>query len=938
VQRRYSALIPLVGFLAAIGVGYWISSVIGTEALRKEAEKQLAFIMEGRVEIGTAGLAMDGGLFIQGESVGVYPDTVSNGGPRLFARRVVAQIDLLALATGRFRLSGLLLEDVTLDIRRDSSGGWHPFPVQALAGVGAENQSADDEAYLDVFTAFEGVTRTLLAKPIAADRVEIRRGRILFVDDMNKAGLGEESSVIVSLDHLDGLLIHHWLSGEATLQIAGILRSGEINPTPVEIAGENTGADEYRLRISAGGLDLGILHPYFAGDGGIAWPEGSLTGSVEYRTSSPETGLLALDWTVDSFRTQYSLESGSLAFSEERLRLAAVGRANPGAFRLTGTMVVSSGLEVGLDCEAERPLLASSSMELAAEIRGADSNWLRKLSKALVPGGEGTLSGLESGRAEKLGIAGTMSLSDWGRLSSGELSPLPQGITIVAELADITISGKPEETFTKLEGRIELRGDTFLLRHGRGERNGEPLPAMNARISGFSNFLRAETTRAEPDAIAPDFPGLGPLIELLEEAAPDENESESAAVDRGEDAEDPLLEAEEERAPVAWDVRIDHLEHPSLPWVIRNADFSIVRSSRSTKIAIASMLWGGVPSRGTMTWTTSPNSRIQLVLRAGPPTPGDEEEAGIATPVPNPSPAGEAAKPVERLPWLSGRVKIPWLDTGLIPLEGLTTNFAVQGNSLYLTGFQAGLEAGGKLTGDMEVRLGRPDAVPVALVFSIEDASLSRIAEIFGVPAGEITGTLRLGGALAGDLHPGQPLLADLEGRVDMGARQGELRRQTLPILLALAQASEGYNDYAERTSIAYESMTADMTLADDHISTQNFELEGPLRIYASGTLDVAHPPYEIIGVAGLFLFRGAGQLLEAIPLVKIILPGSEKGLVGTYYQVSGHLGEPTVRTLPGRSFAEGLPDALEAPYQILRAILSGGQIDDGQTGQPPSP
>ncbi|MCS5637871.1 MAG: AsmA-like C-terminal region-containing protein, partial [Myxococcota bacterium] len=488
-----------------------------------------------------------------------------------------------------------------------------------------------------------------------------------------------------------------------------------------------------------------------------------------------------------------------------------------------------------------------------------------------------------------------------------------------------------------LGGRIELRGDTFLLRHGRGERNGEPLPAMNARISGFSNFLRAETTQAEPDAIAPDFSGLDALIEILEELAPDENESEPVAASQEEASGHPALAGEEERTPAAWDVRIEHLEHPSLPWVVRNGDFSIVRSSDSTKIQIASMLWGGIPSRGSMISTTSPSSRIQLVLHARPPTPGDDEKAGAATPVSEPSPGGEALKPVETLPWVSGRVKISWLETGLIPLEGLTTDFAVQGNSLYLTSFHAGLEAGGKLTGDMEMRLGRPGAVRVALVFSIEDASLSRVAEIFGVPAGDITGSLRLGGSLAGDLRPGQPLFADLEGRVDLGARKGELQRKTLPILLALAQASEGYNEEAERASIAYESMTADMTLADGRVVTRNFELEGPLRIYASGTLDIADPPYEIIGVAGLFLFRGAGQLLEAIPLVKIILPGSEKGLVGTYYQVSGHLSEPTVRALPGRSFAEGLPDALEAPYQILRAILSGGQIDEGRTG-PDSP
>ena len=236
MQRRYSALISLLGFLAAVGFGYWISSVIGTEALRTEVEKQLTSIMAGPVEIARAGLALEGGLFIQGESVGVYPDEVSGSGPRLFAQRVVAQVDLLALATGRFRLSGLLLEDVTFDIRRDPAEKWHPLPVAALAGIQTETQSADNEAYLDVFQSFEGVTRTLLAEPIAADRVEVRRGRIRFVDDTKKKPPGEGLPLVVSLEGIEGLLIHHWLSGEATLELTGTLRSEEIQPTPIAVS------------------------------------------------------------------------------------------------------------------------------------------------------------------------------------------------------------------------------------------------------------------------------------------------------------------------------------------------------------------------------------------------------------------------------------------------------------------------------------------------------------------------------------------------------------------------------------------------------------------------------------------------------------------------------------------------------------------------------
>ena len=70
----------------------------------------------------------------------------------------------------------------------------------------------------------------------------------------------------------------------------------------------------------------------------------------------------------------------------------------------------------------------------------------------------------------------------------------------------------------------------------------------------------------------------------------------------------------------------------------------------------------------------------------------------------------------------------------------------------------------------------------------------------------------------------------------------------------------------------------------------------------------------------------------RSIPLVKAILPGSEKGLMGAYFQVSGPFEEPSVDALAGKSLAEDLPDVLEAPYQILRTILSGGSPDEGRT------
>jgi hypothetical protein len=86
-------------------------------------------------------------------------------------------------------------------------------------------------------------------------------------------------------------------------------------------------------------------------------------------------------------------------------------------------------------------------------------------------------------------------------------------------------------------------------------------------------------------------------------------------------------------------------------------------------------------------------------------------------------------------------------------------------------------------------------------------------------------------------------------------------------------------------------------------------------------------------GVLGVFLFRGAGTLMETLPLVKVILPGSEKGLVGAYFNVSGEVGEPVLLALPGKSLAEDLPGVLSAPLKILQALLG-----DGDTPSIPEP
>jgi len=143
-----------------------------------------------------------------------------------------------------------------------------------------------------------------------------------------------------------------------------------------------------------------------------------------------------------------------------------------------------------------------------------------------------------------------------------------------------------------------------------------------------------------------------------------------------------------------------------------------------------------------------------------------------------------------------------------------------------------------------------------------------------------------------------------------------------LPLLLRLSRASEGYNPFADADELDYESMTATIGLDRGRLSTEDFELEGPLRVFATGRIDTRRTPVDIRAVVGIFLFRAPNQVLETLPLVRSFLPGSDRGLIGTYFDVKGPIAEPEVEALAMKTLMSGVPDAIKAPFKMLRLLF----------------
>ncbi len=174
-------------------------------------------------------------------------------------------------------------------------------------------------------------------------------------------------------------------------------------------------------------------------------------------------------------------------------------------------------------------------------------------------------------------------------------------------------------------------------------------------------------------------------------------------------------------------------------------------------------------------------------------------------------------------------------------------------------------------------------------------------------------------------------MFAEIEGKLDLFAHDGTIR-QSIPLVSALTHATEGFDPLAARDAILFESIRAQFLLDRGRLTTDDFKLDGPLRVVASGRFDFARPEREIRAELGIFLFRQVDLLLGKLPLIGDLIPGGkDRGLFGAYFEIAGTLDEPDLRPLPLRSLTEGtpLPELLKAPFSAIREALRGNSRDE---------
>ncbi|MFT5441667.1 MAG: hypothetical protein ACI8W3_000708 [Myxococcota bacterium] len=903
-------------FLAALSSGYALSSTLGQGALRNEAETQLAKWMRGRVSIERADLRIRGGLWIEGQQVNVYP---SASGPGLSSKRVAVRIDVIALLSGRFRVQDLILDGIHMEIERSVADRWSPHPIDAIDMRGKTQNPDDLERKLGLFHVIDAIARVLLQDAIIGARVEIKNGSVQMIDRYVR--VKGRPPLRSKIDAISGTLEHDWIGNRSRLELKGSLSDEVSSLVPIEVIGEKQPDGSLELSVAVTKIQLESYRAYLQDQSDEARRNreagvtdrvdrpfsGLLSGVIRFESPEPEHSVIEIDGSMNQAHFGITQGTELLDVMSPRMQLRTRVELHPGRIRISEAELRGPDLRIDVSGDIERPLRESSAANLAVHFHDVGLDALERIARALPEPDRKpllkTLSTIVDGRIVRVGGKGRARFSVWQDVLRGERLDLPDGLSMMAEVADVTIELSEIERLEDFSGFATWTRDRIHLYRAIATRDGVPTPELNLTIEGFPILLDQFETFDPGRVSNTGLPGMALLDEIFAaEPGPEQTDNNN-----------------NDDHPLRIEIDVDYLEHSALLWPLRDAKMHAVLQRRGQSFQIASGNWGGSQVLGDVLVTHATTPTIDAHLKVWRPesaAPVDEAERSLALQPGSAPPRNDA--------WARGRLLVEGLGGKAWPVGPTVASFAFVDETLILEEVHGQLVPSGTLAGAFELDLARADQLAFDTRFSIRDGEAGRLLAAVGFPDDFATGTLAVDGELKGPIVPDDPAFSHVTGSLDLHSRQGEIR-QNIPLAAALAHAAEGLSPARASDALVYESVDTTIVFDRGVITTDEIKLDGPLRIFISGQFDFAKPGRAIDAEIGIFLFRQVDQLLGNVPLLGNLIPGGkDRGLFGAFFEVGGSLDDPVLNALPMKSLTDGvpLPDVVKAPFGAIRQLF----------------
>jgi hypothetical protein len=369
-------------------------------------------------------------------------------------------------------------------------------------------------------------------------------------------------------------------------------------------------------------------------------------------------------------------------------------------------------------------------------------------------------------------------------------------------------------------------------------------------------------------------------------------------------------------------VEIEAMDHPVLLWPLEQVAASLTLSRDGFHVDELRGTWAGVPISGEVRFERGSERKMRVDLVASPPQAALEPRVAHAD------------------GWAQGRFEVDRLVTRIWSHERARGRFRANAARFDFENVEASFFPSGRIRGTASLDFAEPGGVPYRASFVVTDGDVSGLAGQLGLPADFATGRIDLAGSFEGRLAPGAHGSQGLTGLLSVRAREGVIRR-VLPAVTALALASSSFNPFTGREQIRYDRADAVLEFADGSMQTNAFSIDGPdLRVFASGSLSLASPTHEVDAHVVLFLFRQIDNVIGKIPVLNLLLLGTNQNLLAAYYDLTGPWADPDAELVPLRSFNTGPANlVLEGvPFLLRKSLQAIGALDADAGAAPARP
>jgi hypothetical protein len=877
-------LVGLVVFVGSAAIGFSLTQRIASDSLRLQAETRLTDLIGSPVTIGDARLTVGFGLRLVGSDVLVWRN--EDRAPSLQIDRILATIRPLSLLAGKPEFGRILFDGARLRIERDSAGGWTPAPLALLAERtrgDRQPKSVQSEPLLGPLIKVESTMRAILEKNRIADSLEIRNGTVVFVDAQAEHPMAPP--LFLAFESVSGKLRRSRLTRTSRLVIKARLIDAQGDRGRIEWEGTRDRRGDIRVAMAVTNLETSALAPYVRSLHPAARFEASLSGVVMFESGGPGSDRLEVDLVGRDVRS-VGPRRGTSEIAVKRIQLSGAIEITPQTVRLRSGRVRGGELELIADGTVARPLQSNSFAQISLAFREVEVaevrhliGWLPDVKREEA---ENIVRVVQKGRLHSLRAGGSATLAAWRNFLAGRTRTPPEEFFIDATLSDTEVAVGDDDLIEGLQGRLWWSGEHAEVIDTRAMLNGSPLPVLDVSIDGVTNFLAGDPARRRLQSGGVPLLGLQPLWEWFK-PDPDEDKPDVSTV---------------------LGFTIDRLHHPMLLWPIEKTSVALWNTGHGLHFDSDSAVWAGVPVSGEAEWIFEPEERVRVAVTASAPDPGPPVASTTNV-------------------WAEGSVVIGIQQDGPWKQQHGTARFRARGGRFYFDRIESHLYPAGELDATLMLDAGSADVVPFEVDFAATGAKVEALAEQLGQPKELGSGHVDIGGSFRGSLRPGMPLMEDFTGLLEIVAMDGVVRR-AIPAVVALALASKAYNPFIRRDEVRYERAETTLEFQDGVMSTTGFSLDGPdLRVFASGTLDVLRSPNLVDAQVALFLFRQIDKVIEKIPIVNMLLLGTNDNLIGAHFMLTGPWEDPDVTTVPLRALASGPASIVEqGPASVVLQTL----------------